>query len=414
MDAASALDIRKSRVSVVPVTARSLLLVHVVAQEASMYLNRRQLSLGLAALPISLVPPGRAAMAMQPAADPDLNALVEAERAQAGIPALGAAVAASDGMQAIGVAGIRAFPDGPPVAPQDRWHIGSCTKTFTATLAARLIERGVLRWESTVGEVLGRAMQAGWHDVPLLWLLSHRSGAPNNFDQPLWQRMVARGGSLRDQRAWLVAEGMKIPPPAAPNSRTLYSNAGYLIAGAMLERAADRDWEALVRHEVFAPLGLASAGFGAPGTPGRLDQPLGHQRGEGGWRRIELGPGDDNPAATGPAGTIHLSLSDWARFVAAHLAGARGEATYLGRAAWQRLHVPGEAGRAYSAGWIAAREQNGETTLRHMGSNGFFVAQATLYPSRDRGVLIVTNLGDDAAEPAFRRLLERLQPSASP
>ncbi|MGQ0659242.1 serine hydrolase domain-containing protein [Sphingosinicella sp.] len=385
------------------------------AREGPCRIGRRSFSLGLAALPIGLALAPCQAAALQPAAARDLTALVEAERARAGIPALGAAIVTSGGMRAIGVAGLRAIPDGPPVAAQDLWHIGSCTKTFTATLTARLIERGLLRWESTIGEVLGRAMHAGWRDLSLLWLLSHRSGAPNNFDQSLWERMVARGGPLRDQRAWLVGEGMKTPPPTAPHSRTVYSNAGYLIAGAMLERAADRDWESLVREHVFAPLGLAGAGFGAPGTPGRLDQPLGHVRGQnGGWRRIPLGRGDDNPAATGPAGTIHLSLADWSRFVAAHLGGVRGDEGYLSRASWRRLHAPAESGWDYAPGWVAARGENGEPVLRHLGSNGFFVAMATLYPARDRAVLLVTNLGDDAAEPAFRHLLERLQALPEP
>lgn len=362
-------------------------------------------------MPIAFAFSGRAAIMSGQAAVRDLSDLVEAERAQAGIPALGAAVVGPDGLLAIGVAGVRAFPAGPSVRQRDQWHIGSCTKAFTGTLAARLIERNLLHWDTTVAQVLGTRMHAGWHEVPLLWLLSHRSGAEGNFDQSIWERMVALGGSLREQRAWLVAEGMKSPPPAAPNSRTSYSNAGYMIAGAMLEKAANRDWESLVRREVFGPLGLSSAGFGAPGTPGRLDQPLGHVRGEsGGWKRIELGPGDDNPAATGPAGTIHLSLSDWAKFITAHLRGARGEDAYLHRLSWQRLHNPGEAAWEYSPGWVVSRpRENGEPVLRHLGSNNFFVAQAVLFPARNRAVLLVTNLGDDAAEPAFSRLLERLQ-----
>jgi D-alanyl-D-alanine carboxypeptidase len=338
----------------------------------------------------------------------DIASNVEQSRAATGIPALGAAVVGAGGLEAIHVAGVRAFPDGPRVETTDQWHIGSCTKAFTATLAARLIEQGVIRWDTPIADVLGRAGDPSWHDVPLLWLLSHRSGADNNFDQSLWEQMVAAGGPLRDQRAWLVAQGLKAPPSAAPNTRTSYSNAGYMIAGAMLEAAANRDWETLVRDQVFAPLGLTSAGFGAPGTPGRIDQPLGHVRGDGGrWRRIELGPGDDNPAATGPAGAIHLSLHDWSRFISAHL---RSDTTYLSAASWRRLHTAGEPGWEYTPGWQVGTGEDGRPVLDHLGSNGFFVAQATLYPAQGKAVLIVTNLGDDAAAPAFESLLEELTP----
>ncbi|GAA0645972.1 serine hydrolase domain-containing protein [Brevundimonas lenta] len=365
-------------------------------------MDRRQFAAALAGLPLT------AALARPAAAQPaDISTLVEAERAQAGVPALGAAVVGLQGAERLGVAGVRAWPDGPPVQPSDRWHIGSCTKAFTAALAARLIERGLIGWDTTVAGVLGGAGDPAWNDVSLLWLLSHRSGAEGNFDQALWEQMVARGGPLRDQRAWLVMEGLKTPPAAPPNTRTAYANAGYMIAGVMLETVADLDWEALIRREVFAPLGLTEAGFGAPGTPGRLDQPLGHVRGEdGAWRRIDLGPGDDNPAAAGPAGTIHLSLADWSRFIAAHL---RADESYLSADSWRRLHTPGEPGWDYAPGWKVEAGDDGQTVLSHLGSNGFFVAQATLWPARGRAVLLTVNLADDAAGPAFGRLLETLK-----
>lgn len=378
-------------------------------------INRRQFVLGLAAMPIAVS--NGSLSAGEPALPNrrDIFTMVEDERVRAGIPALGAALVSSVGMEAIGVAGVRAYPDGPTVSQRDRWHIGSCTKAFTATLAARLVDRGALQWDSTIGQVFGTESDARWRDIPLLWLLCHRSGAGKNFEQVLMEQMVARGGSLRDQRSFVVAQGLKSPPAFPPNSRTEYSNAGFLIAGAMMERVVGSSWESLVRREVFEPLGLESAGFGAPGAPGRLDEPLGHVRGvEGRWKRIERGPGDDIPAAGGPAGTIHLSLPDWSLFVAEHLRGAKRASSYLSSSSWKRLHQPAERGWDYAPGWIVTQSQGGsEDVLHHLGSNNFFVAQATLHPARDIAILLVTNLGDDAAEPAFRRLHDRLESSHS-
>lgn len=371
--------------------------------------DRRRVSLAFAAAPLGLLfgSRGLAAQTIEPV---DLFEPVETIRARQGIPALGAALATSDGLVAVGVAGVRAFPDGPLVTVGDRWHIGSCTKAMTATLAARLVEAGLLWWDSTIGEVLGGDMHAGWRDVSLIALLCHRSGAEGNFDQSLWEAMVARGGSLREQRAFFAAEGLKTPPAFEPGIRSSYSNAGFMVAGAMMERAADLDWESLIRREVFEPLGMTSAGFGAPGTPGLLDEPLGHVRGaDGAWRRVDLGPGDDNPAAAGPAGTVHVSLPDWARFIAAHLKGSGGDGAYLSHASWLRLHTPGGPGWDYAPGWSIAGSGEGPSMLTHLGSNGHFVAQATIWPDRDRGALLVTNLADDAAEPAFRDLQSQLE-----
>ena len=77
------------------------------------------------------------------------------------------------------------------------------------------------------------------------------------------------------------------PPEFAPGSRFTYSNAGYVIAGAVLERVAGKPWEQVVREDLLAPLGIRSAGFGAPGEAGADDQPRGHERRGEAWVPLE-------------------------------------------------------------------------------------------------------------------------------
>jgi CubicO group peptidase (beta-lactamase class C family) len=340
----------------------------------------------------------------------DLSAIIIPIQQTGAIPALGGAIVTSRGLEAIGAAGLRSAGSNVPVTSGDQWHIGSCGKAITATLAARLIERGVLSWETTIGQVLGPDIHAAWKDVPLLWLLAHRSGASMNLSEELWQEMAARGGSPREQRRFFVMQGLKtIPPATMPNTATVYSNAGYLIAGVMLETLTDTAWEELVQREVFAPLGMTRTGLGAPGTPGKLDQPLGHIRGEAGWSPVALGPRADNPPAGGPAGTVHTTLADWARFISAHLAGERGDERFLKAESWRKLHAAAAPDWDYSAGWVVTEaDWAGGTLLRHLGSNGFWVAEASIAPDKDFAMLIVTNVGDDAAEAPFKKLLAAL------
>jgi len=339
----------------------------------------------------------------------DLSGIIAPLLQKSRLPALGAAVVTSEGLEAIGAIGVRSSTGTEKVTIDDQWHIGSCTKAMTATLVARLIDQGVLGWETTIGAVFGSTIHPSWKDVPIAWLLSHRSGAPLNFSEELWQEMVARGGSPREQRRFFVEEGLRIAPPTRPNTETVYSNSGFLVVGAMIEVLAGSPWEDLMRREVFEPLGMTRTGFGAPGTPGQLDQPLGHTRGSEGWSPVALGPNADNPAATGPAGTIHTTLIDWARFVAAHLRGERGDQRYLKPATWQRLHAPGGSDWGYSPGWVVTEQEwAGGRLLRHLGSNNFWVAEASLAPRKDFAVLIVTNVGDDAAEAPFKDLLAAL------
>ncbi len=267
----------------------------------------------------------------------------------------------------------------------------------------------MLDWNTTIGAALGAAfpgIHPGWREVPILWLLSHRSGASLNFDEAIWERMFARGGSPREQRRFFVDEALRTPPASRPNTVTVYSNSGFIVAGVMLETLTDTSWEDLARREVFEPLGMTRTGFGAPGTPGRLDQPLGHTRGPDGWSPVPLGPNADNPAATGPAGTIHATLPDWGRFIAAHLGGALGDQRYLKAATWRRLHSAGGGDWGYSPGWVVTEQEwAGGKLLRHLGSNAFWVAEASLAPNKNFAVLIVTNVGDDAAETPFKDLL---------
>lgn len=339
----------------------------------------------------------------------DLASVLSPVLRASGVPALGAAVVSSRGLEAIGAVGVRRWGAADTVSADDQWHIGSCTKAITATLVARLADRGVVGWETTIGSVFRGTIDPGWRDVSLLWLLSHRAGAPGDLDEASWQQMVRRGGSPKRQRRWFVERLLSRPPASRPNTSTVYSNAGYLIAGVMLEIVTGRAWEDLVRHDVFDPLGMTRTGFGAPGTPGRLDQPLGHVRGPDGWVPVLRGPRDDNPAATGPAGTVHTTLADWARFVAAHLRGENGDQTFLSRAAWRRLHAPGGEGWGYTPGWVVGDEPwAGGAYLHHLGSNNFWLAEATLLPGKDLAVLLVTNVADDAVETPFKTLLSSL------
>jgi len=335
----------------------------------------------------------------------DLATLLVALQEKHRVPALGGAVVTAAGPQAFAAIGRRSNEVPSVALSDDVWHLGSCTKAMTATLAARLVERKLIAWDSELTEVfadLSGGVHAGWRGATLERLLAHRGGAPAEIEPSLWRELVAASGTPRQERMKLVAALLGAPPAQVPGSAFAYSNAGYALAGAMLEARADEVWENLMRREVFVPLKMSSAGFGAPGTPGRLDQPLGHRAPADGKpaRAQPAGPRADNPVAIAPAGAVHASLADWGRFAAAHLAGARGATDYLGKDTWERLHRP-LAGQEYALGWIELqREWAGGTTWTHNGSNTLWHCTAWLAPERGFAVLAVTNQGGDAAAKA--------------
>jgi CubicO group peptidase (beta-lactamase class C family) len=321
----------------------------------------------------------------------ELNAVLIRIHEERKVPALAAAIVTRDGVQAIGAVGVRKFGATIQVTTNDLWHLGSDTKAITATLIARLVEKGLLHWESTISEVfpdLAASFQPDFTNVTLLHLLSHRSGIQANLD---WSEL-SRTGEVREQRVKAVREGLS--RPSQQPTGYLYSNLGYVIAGAMAERVTDKSWEELMRNEIFQPLGMHSAGFGGLGTPGELDQPWGHTKTNRPTRNN--GPTADNPPVLGPAGTVHCTLSDWARFIADQLRGLNGDGALLKPESYHMLSKP-PFGGDYALGWgVADREWAGGKALNHCGCNTMYFANAWLAPERGFAILVCSNLGLDA------------------
>ena len=90
----------------------------------------------------------------------DLGEILEPIREKHDLPALAAAVVRGEKTVAVGAVGVRKFRVKKPVTSDDAFHIGSCTKSMTATLIAMLVEDGKLSWEKTVAEAGSNAAQA--------------------------------------------------------------------------------------------------------------------------------------------------------------------------------------------------------------------------------------------------------------
>src|SRR5438093_1398063 len=114
--------------------------------------------------------------------------------------------------------------------------------------------------------------------VTLHQLLTKRGGAPGALEKdPLWLKLWQHKGTPTSARRLLLEGVTSKPPEAPPGTKFIYSNAGYSIAGYMAEKVTGKSWEDLMREKIFRPLGMTTAGFGAPGTRAKNDQPRGHQ-----------------------------------------------------------------------------------------------------------------------------------------
>lgn len=341
--------------------------------------------------------PAPSASVEQPARVDELLAPLVAKFA---VPALGGAIIDLErGLVAIGASGVRERGKDTPVTSDDLWHLGSCTKAMTATLAARLVVQGKITWDTSVEQAfprLEKQLHANWRGAKLEWLLQNRGGAPGKAPEPLWIELGAR--DIIDPlaaRRWFVEKLLEAAPANQPGAKFEYSNQGFVIAGAMLEARGGASWEELMRREIFEPLGMASAGFGAPGSAEALDQPRGHSP-----KPQQPGPRADNPRAIGPAGTVHASLADWGKFIGDHLRGAAGKKGLLPSALYGRLHECPDM-QAYAMGWgVSSRPWAGGDVLTHSGSNTMWYAVVWIAPEKGVAFLATCNEGGDNAAKA--------------
>ena len=334
-------------------------------------------------------------------------------RATTGLTAAAAAVTVDGRLAAAAAGGERRRRGGIPVTVDDRWHVGSVTKSMTATLLAALEDDGLFSADDPLPALLPDVeMAVGWRACTLHHLLTHTAGAPANFRfgwQKVWPDTAEE---LVAERRRCVAGVLARRPRSPCGERFAYSNVGYTVAGHVAETVVGKPWETLVRDRVFAPLGLTSAGFGPPRGEHPQQQPIGHFVLFG--RRIPQDPFKaraDNSPLIAPAGGVHMTVGDLARYGAAHLAGGQAVApALLAASSWRRLHTAFRDD--YACGWIRhehERDWAGGPVIWHNGSNTFWYALLMWLPARNMALAFVTNDGaEQAADAAFRALARDL------
>jgi CubicO group peptidase (beta-lactamase class C family) len=313
-------------------------------------------------------------------------------RMEAGAPALAAMSSRRQQTTRIWVDGERALGSGVSVTANDSWHLGSITKSMTATLVARLVEAGTVSWDDTVADLLGESVakiQPSYAEATFRHLLSHRAGLRRDIPREQFDTFKRESdGDIRGERLRYVAIALNQEPVGPVEKTFMYANNGYVVAAAMLEQKLNTEWENLLHQFVCAPLMLGTVGFGAPGIRGRLEQPVGHAPGD------ELEPRrvgesvNDNPVVIGPAGRVHMSLRDLSLYLAAH----RDEDRFLSSDSWRVLHTPPFGGN-YAMGW----EIRSDGILWHSGSNALWLAEVLVNKKEGVAAAATTNVANGKA-----------------
>jgi CubicO group peptidase (beta-lactamase class C family) len=334
----------------------------------------------------------------------DLSALASEIVAEEKLPGM-AIAALRDGNVEVAVSGKREVGKPEDAQKSDTWLVGSIGKSMTATMIARLIDQGKLRWDSTIGEVLpDYGFRPEFKDITILQILRHRSGLVQDegVRKPFVDSIAAAAGSTDPVkiRAAYVKNILSREPIGKPGERMAYSNAGYAVAAHMAEKVSGKPFADLMTELVFKPLGMSSAGVdkSAPGSPNTPGQPHGHAKGPGGeFRPMVVGGGVMSEMFAGAGGGIYMSIEDLLKFANYHLKGLRGEVTLMSKANFDQIHeTPEPSGQmAYGCGFGVISEVTPEPFHGHNGSDGTFMAEMAIFPKSNIAVVAITNAGEE-------------------
>lgn len=319
-----------------------------------------------------------------------LNITKEVRNAQhgTGLASLSVVIIKNFEIYGVGASGTGTFKQKKRLSPDDPFVIASCSKIFTATLAAICVDKGLVRWDSTLEEIfpeLAKKMHPDYRSVTLVELLSHTAGAPERdafWGSKTLQDSVAMRGTSREQRIFMFKE-ITDKRPDLSRGKYVYSNAGYYMAAAALEKICNDSWENLIKKEVFTRYNLSSAE-----AVSTID-----------------------PLLTMPAGGISCTLTDLARFCILHMQKPT-ENTLVSPESFLRLHSPPDGvASEYALGVLVTnRDWARGPAFTHMGMDREFVTVFWISPATGFGVVAAaSNLGGGVDAKLDKAVFELIQ-----
>jgi CubicO group peptidase (beta-lactamase class C family) len=337
--------------------------------------------------------------------DVELAKLIESIRVKEGLAALASALIVNGQIYSVAAVGTREYGTDNWITVEDKFLIGSCTKAITASLAAILVDEGVIKWHTTIRELFpDLEMLPDYENITIAQLLSHRAGLPKNFGNGKTTWLIdydfdkKRGSTPKDFRLQYLENTVQDKLMCPPGERVHYSNSGYILAGAIMEQATGRPIDDLWKEKIFIPLGISSAGYGPPADSEPHKQPLGHY-----WddrENIFVPYQADFPSFFSPAGYMHMNIEDWAKFILMHLDSYSAQKDRLIEpGTLHRLHEPPDKatwdididlGLNYAMGWFTKTDKEGHKLIWHGGRGFDFNAQVIVDLNDESAILIVS------------------------
>ncbi len=330
------------------------------------------------------------------------------------LPAIGIGTIDKNGNRTIAVTGKNKTANGSPVNALSKFQIASCTKTFTALLVALMVSEGKITWETTLYEIFPEfEIHPLNQKINVLDLLTHTSGLAQFWtDEEVFgidSIIPGLSGPVEMQRNKFASYNLKLPPPFK-NGDYHYSNGGYVILAAMLEKITGQSYENLVKEWIFKPLQLHTAepGYSFLNDP---HQPHRHFDRDNNGVGIPLQKSEKVPPELfNPCGFISLSIEDFTKYTAHCIRLNTGQSFLLPKHISSKLferHLSLPDGTGVGLGWQII-EVKGIKTYGHTGSDQTMRAALAINPKKEKGVVFASNIGDLRSEQALVNVIHEL------
>ena len=258
-----------------------------------------------------------------------------------------------------------------------RFRIASVSKSLTAAAVLQLVEKGRLGLDDPLDKWLPGFKNGG--DITIEQLLAHRSGIPSDVYLPDFAEKSVSGLTLNEAVSWV----RDAAPRFEPGTRFEYSNSGYLILSAIIEKACAEPFDAVLSRQIFDPAGMVNSGLDTPATSGY--HATGYSR-SGSGEVVETAY--RHPSFGWGYGALYASTSDLLSFARALFDGKLLSSTMIKKMTTGQSSTPWK--NQYGLGWFVD-DVGGHDMFEAIGSTGGFVATIRYFPQDDTYVVVALN-----------------------
>jgi serine beta-lactamase-like protein LACTB len=328
-----------------------------------------------------------------------IEALVERERQDAGIPGISIAITEDQTVLWSKGFGHADLAKTKPVTPETVFRVGSVSKLFTDLALMQLVEEGKIDLDAPATKYVPdfKPVNRSAKPITLRQMMSHRSGLTR--EPPVGSVFDAAPASLEKT----VASLNGLPLVYDPETKIKYSNAAIAAVGLALEKVDGRPFAKSVRERLLNPLGMAASDF-EPTPPVKKNLAEGQM-----WTYH----GRDFPAPTfelgiAPAACMYSTAPDLARFISVMFADGKTPAGRMLKPETLKemltpQFAPAGAKLGFGLGFVLD-ELDGQKRVGHGGAIYGFVSELQLLPAEKLGVVVIAN--KDMADWLIYRLAE--------